>query len=157
MPGTTGQSRYSIGLSGPFADCPTTQVGPSKILRATCDCHSQKADIKIADHLSPMMNMTMIVTQGMSRKSYMLLSLFGLLRPNLLLALTSTRHKRRKLSSHLSVIKYLMIYLRMVTLNCRIQFPRWKNWKGMCIVNGMAIFFITPMIIMSSISKYNRL
>jgi hypothetical protein len=79
----------------------------------------QKADIKIADHLSPR-----------SRKGYTLLSLFGLLRANLLLALTHTRHKRGKLSSHLmllSVIKYLKSYLSMIILNCHIKFLRMKN------------------------------
>jgi hypothetical protein len=57
-----------------------------------------------------------------SQKKYRSLSLFGLLRPNLLLALPCIRHKKGKLSSHLmllSVIKYLMNFLRMATLNCR--------------------------------------
>jgi hypothetical protein len=72
----------------------------------------QKANINIPDHLSPRI-----------QKGYTSLSLFGLLRPNLLLALTRTRHKRGKLSSHLillSVIKYLMSYLSMVILNCHV-------------------------------------
>jgi hypothetical protein len=79
----------------------------------------QKADIKIAGHLSPR-----------RRKGYTSLSLFDLLRPNLLLALTHTRHEREKLSSQLmllSVIKYLMSYLSMVILNYHIQFLRLKN------------------------------
>ena len=79
----------------------------------------QKTAIKIADHLSLR-----------SQKGYTSLSLFGLLRPNLLLALTRTRHKRGKLNSHLmllSVIKYLMSYLSMVTIDCHIQFLRLKN------------------------------
>jgi hypothetical protein len=79
----------------------------------------QNTVIKIADHLSLR-----------SQKGYTSLSLFGLLRPNLLLALTRTRHKRGKLSSHLmllSVIKYLMSYLSMVTIDCHIQFLRLKN------------------------------
>jgi hypothetical protein len=62
-----------------------------------------------------------------SQKKYRSLSLFGLLRPNLLLALPCIRHKKGKLSSHLmllSVIKYLMNFLRMTTLNCRTQFLR---------------------------------
>jgi hypothetical protein len=78
----------------------------------------QKADIKIASHLSPIMFIMTIVAQGMSQKSCMSLSLFGLLRPNLLLTLTCTGHKRGKLNSYLmliSVIKYFMSYLRMVT------------------------------------------
>jgi hypothetical protein len=57
-----------------------------------------------------------------SRKNCRSLSLFGLLRPNLLLALPCFSHKREKLSSHLmllSVIKYLTSYLRMETSNCR--------------------------------------
>jgi hypothetical protein len=69
----------------------------------------QKASIKIDNDLSPRIKIMTIVVQGMSQKSYMSLSLFGLLRPNLLLALTCTRHKRAKLSSHLmllTVIKY---------------------------------------------------
>jgi hypothetical protein len=85
----------------------------------------QKAGIKIVGHLSPRMNITTIVALGMSQKSYMSLSLFDTLRPNLLFTLTCTQHKKGKLSSHsmlLSVIKYLMSYLRMVTLNCHIQF-----------------------------------
>jgi hypothetical protein len=60
----------------------------------------RKADIKIADHRSPTMNIKTMVAQEMSRKSYISLSLFGLLRPNLLLTLTCIRHKRGKLSSH---------------------------------------------------------
>jgi hypothetical protein len=79
----------------------------------------QKAGTNKVDHLSPR-----------SQKGYTLLSLFGMLRPNLLLALTRTRHKRRKLSSYLillSVIKYLMGYLSMVILNCDIQFLLLKN------------------------------
>jgi hypothetical protein len=87
------------------SDCPEHQKPPVISL-------VQKAGIKIAGHLSPR-----------SRKGYTSQSFFGLLRPNLLLALTRTRHKSGKLSSHLmllSVIKYLMSYLSMVTLNCHI-------------------------------------
>jgi hypothetical protein len=72
----------------------------------------RKASIKIADHPIPK-----------SQKSHLTLSLFGPLRPNLMFALTRTRHKKRELSSHLillSVIKYLMSYLPMVILNCHI-------------------------------------
>jgi hypothetical protein len=87
----------------------------------------QNADIKIASHLSPIMFIMTIVAKGMSQKSYMSRSLLGLLRPNLLHTLTCTQHKREKLTSHLillSAIKYLMSYLRMVTLKCHIQFPQ---------------------------------
>jgi hypothetical protein len=55
------------------------------------------------------------------------------------------------------VIKYLVSYLSMVILNCHILFLRLKNSKGVYIVNGMSPFFITPMIVMFSIGKYNRL
>jgi hypothetical protein len=68
-----------------------------------------------------MMNSTTIVTQRISQKSYMSLNLFGVSRPNFLLALPCIRYKRGKLSSYLmllSVIKYLMSYLRMIALNC---------------------------------------
>jgi hypothetical protein len=85
-----------------------------------------KADIKIVDPLSPIMFIMTIVAQGMSRKNYMSLSLFGPLRPNLLLALTYTRHKREKLNLHLmllNIIKYFISYLRMTTLSCHIQLP----------------------------------
>jgi hypothetical protein len=40
----------------------------------------------------------------------MSLSLFGLLRPNLLLALPCIRHKRRKLSSHLILLSVIKIF-----------------------------------------------
>jgi hypothetical protein len=32
-----------------------------------------------------------------------------------------------------------------------------EEMKGVYIVNGMTPFFITPMIVMSSVDKYNRL
>jgi hypothetical protein len=79
----------------------------------------QKASITTTGHLSLR-----------SRKGFTSLNLFGLLRPNLLLALTHTQYKRVKLSSHLIlliVIKYLMSYLSMVILNYHIQFLRLKN------------------------------
>jgi hypothetical protein len=63
----------------------------------------------------------------MSRKNYMSRNLFGLLKLNLLLALTYTRQKRKKLNSDLmllNVIKYLMSYLKLTTLSFHIQFPR---------------------------------
>jgi hypothetical protein len=72
----------------------------------------RKAVIKIAEHPIPK-----------SQKNHLSLSLFGPLKLNLLFALTHTRHKKRKSSSHLillSVIKYLMSYLSMVILNCHI-------------------------------------
>jgi hypothetical protein len=76
-----------------------------------------------------------------------------------MLALPCIQHKWGKLSSHLmllSVIKYLMSYLRIATLNRGTQFLLWRNSKGAYIVNGMARFFITPMIVMYSVDKYNR-
>jgi hypothetical protein len=86
-----------------------------------------KAEAKI--HLV-MMSVMAVVVQTTSQKRYMSLNLFGPLRPNFLLGLPRSRLKiigKEKLSSHfvfLSVMKYLMSYLRMVTLNCLTQFPR---------------------------------
>jgi hypothetical protein len=53
----------------------------------------RKADIKIVRHPIPK-----------SRTSHMSLSLFSLLRPNIMFALTRTRHKKRKLNSHLILL-----------------------------------------------------
>ena len=112
LPNAAGESGNSTRLSGPLADRPTAQVGPFGAPEITCDPLVRKAGIKIVGHPIPK-----------SRKSHLSLSLFGLSRPNLLFALTRTRHKRRNLSSHLillSVIKYLMSYLSMVILNYHI-------------------------------------
>jgi hypothetical protein len=69
-----------------------------------------------------MMSIMTVVAQMMSQKSYLSLSLFGLLRPNFLLALPCNWFKRigkEKLSSHLmllSVTRYLMDYVRKMDL-----------------------------------------
>jgi hypothetical protein len=46
MPSTTGQFGYSTGPSSPFAQCPTTQVGLSRILEVTRDRPSAKGQHK---------------------------------------------------------------------------------------------------------------
>jgi hypothetical protein len=64
----------------------------------------QKAGIKIVSHISPR-----------SRNGYTLLSLFGLLSPNFLLALTLTRNKRGKLFSHLMLLSVKKIFDELLT------------------------------------------
>jgi hypothetical protein len=118
--GATRQSGNSTRPFGPLADRPTTQVGPSGALESTYDRPSTEGRHKDSRPPKPQE----------PKRLHTSLSLFGLLRPNILLALTRTRHKREKLSSQLillSVIKYLMSYLSMVILNCHIQFLQLKN------------------------------
>jgi hypothetical protein len=81
----TEQSKNSTEPSSPPSDRPTAQVRRLEHRKPHVIGLVQEAGIKIVGHLSPR-----------SRKGYMPLSLFGLLRPNLLLALIGTRHKRRK-------------------------------------------------------------
>jgi hypothetical protein len=101
MPDTTGQSRYSTRSSDPFVYYLTTQVEPSGIPEATCDRPSAKSQHKDSRPPEPQDKYHDDSSSVDEQKSYMSLSLFGLLRLNLLLALTYTRHKRGKLSSHL--------------------------------------------------------
>jgi hypothetical protein len=85
--GATGQSENSTGPSGPLVDRPE-HWNPLVIGIV------QKASIKIVSHLSPR-----------SQKGYMSLSLFGPLSLNLLLALTRTQHKRKKVKFTFNVAK----------------------------------------------------
>jgi hypothetical protein len=72
----------------------------------------------------------MVVAQMTSQNSYMSLRLFGLLMPNFPLALICSQFKRigeERLSLNLvllSVIKYLMNYSRVATLNYLTQFSQ---------------------------------
>jgi hypothetical protein len=112
---TAGQSVYSTGSFDPFIDCPTTQVEPYGTPEANCDRPS--AEGWHTDSRPPEPHNVHHDNSSSGDESS--LSLFGLLKPNLLLALTSTRHERGKLSSDLmllSLIKYLVSCLRMVTL-----------------------------------------
>jgi hypothetical protein len=94
MPDTTGQSVYSTRSSGPFVYYLTTQVKPSGIPEATCDRPSAKGQHKYSRPPEPQDEYHDDSSSVDKQKSYMSLSLFGLLRPNLLLALTYTHHKR---------------------------------------------------------------
>jgi hypothetical protein len=112
LPDVTEQSEDSTRPSDPPADRPTVQVGPSGAPEVTYDPPSVEGRHKYNRPPKPQ-----------EPKSHMSLSLFGPLGPNLLFALTRTRHKRKKLSSHLillNVIKYLMSCLNMVILNCHM-------------------------------------
>jgi hypothetical protein len=118
---TAGLSEHDLGPSGSPSDHPDRlhKSNRPEHRKPLVVSQVQKAGVNIVGHLSPR-----------SRKGYTSLSLFGLVRPNLLLTLTRTQHKTRKLSSHLillSVIKYLMTYLIMVILNCHVQFLCLKN------------------------------
>jgi hypothetical protein len=82
----------------------------------------RKADINITGHPSPK-----------KQKSHLSLSLFGPLRPNLLFALTRTRHKRKKLSSHLillCVIKYIDGLLKHGNIKLSHVIPPVEQLKG---------------------------
>jgi hypothetical protein len=119
LPDVTGQSEDSTGPSDPPADRPTVQVGPSGAPEVTCDPPSAEGRHKYNRPPKPQE----------PKKSHVP-ELVGPLRPNLLFALTRTRHKRKKLSSHLillNVIKYLMSCLNMVILNCHMLFLRLNN------------------------------
>jgi hypothetical protein len=112
LPDVTGQSDDSTGPSDPPADRPVGRSDCPEHQKSHVICLVRKADINITGHPSPK-----------NQKSHMSLSFFGPIRPNLLFALTHTRHKRKKLSSHLillNVIKYLMSCLNMVILNCHM-------------------------------------
>jgi hypothetical protein len=143
---TTGPSAHDLGQSGPPSDRPELHRAYHK-RRRCCptrpnnsgtvpdhSIHSQTVRLHRSDHPEHQKShmMRLVWKAGINiaghpsskrRKSHLSLSLFGPLSLNLLFAPTRTRHKRRKLSSHLillSVIKYLMSYLNMVILNCHI-------------------------------------
>jgi hypothetical protein len=89
LPDVARQSGNSTRSSGPLANRPTTQVGLSGAPEITCDPPSVEDRHKDSRPPNPQ-----------ESKSHLSLSLFGPLRLNLLFALTRTRHKKRKLSSH---------------------------------------------------------
>jgi hypothetical protein len=114
-------------VRSPRSDCPGVPTW-TRTLRVR---HNLHAPTTPAAHHSRSMPSPVheaeCLTAPAKPEKYRSLSLFGLLRPNLLLALLCIQHKKGKLSSHLmflSVIKYLMNYLRIATLNCRTQFLR---------------------------------
>jgi hypothetical protein len=112
LPDVTGQSGDSTGPFGPLADRPTAQVGPSGAPEITCDPPSAEGRHKYNRSPKPQE----------PKKSHVP-ELIWPTRANLLFAFTRTRHKRKKLSSHLillSVIKCLMSCLNMVILNCHM-------------------------------------
>jgi hypothetical protein len=131
-PCMTGRSGYNTRPSDPFVDRPITKIGLSGCTYTDQDTSRQTQSscptIPAAHHSRSMPSSAHeaeCLTVPAKPEKNRSLSLFGLLRPNLLLALLCIRHKKGKLSSHLmllSVIKYLMNYLRMATLNCRTQF-----------------------------------
>jgi hypothetical protein len=114
-------------VRSPRSDCPSVPTR-TRTLRVRHNLHApphlQRTIVSACHH--PRMRPNAF-RPLQSRKKYRSLSLFGLLRPNLLLALPCIRHKKGNLSSHLmllSVIKYFMNFLIMATLNCRTQFLR---------------------------------
>jgi hypothetical protein len=126
--------RYNTRLSGPSTDRPITKIGLSGCAYAdqgtACYTQSSCSTPPAAHHSRNMPSLAHeaeCLSSPAKPKKYRSLSLFGLLRPNLLLALPCIWDKKEKLSSHLmllSVIKYLMRYLRMATLNCCTQILR---------------------------------
>jgi hypothetical protein len=126
-PYTTGRSRYNTRPFSPFADRPITKVGPPGcahtghgIARQTQSSHfTPSAAHHNRSMPSPVHEVECLLAPAKPKK----LQVAELLWPakaKLLLALPCIRHKKGKLSSHLmlpSVIKYLMSYLTMTTLN----------------------------------------
>jgi hypothetical protein len=150
---TAGPSAHDLGPSSPPSDHPTPYTGPSDVIQSPPHgsqvfptrpdspgivpdrpIHSQTVRLHRSDRpehqKSPVIRLVWKASINIvgrpspkSRKSHLSLRLFGPLRPNIMFALTRSRHKRRKLSSHLillNVIKYLMSYLNIVILNCHI-------------------------------------
>jgi hypothetical protein len=133
-PCATRWSGYNTRPSGPSANRLITKIELSgcayadKTLRVRHNLHAPphlQRTIVVACHHPRMRPNAFRPLQ--SQKKYRSSSLFGLLGPNLLLALLCIWHKKGKLSSHLMllcVIKYLMSYLRMAISNCHTQFLR---------------------------------
>jgi hypothetical protein len=91
-----------------------------------------------------MMSVMTVVAQMTSQKRFISLSLFSPLRPSFLLACRLRRIGKEKLSSHSTlpnVIKYLMSYLIMITLNYLTQFLPKEELKRCAYCKGHGSFF----------------
>jgi hypothetical protein len=96
----------------------------------------------------------------MNQKGHVSLSLFGLLRLNLLLTLTCTRHKKGKVKFIFNVAKYDKIFNELLK-NGNIKLSHTispvEELKGCAYCKWHGSFLHSTMIVMSSVGKYNRL